>query len=44
MQMRGPILCPSDRELLLRLFQGREVRFLRVLGLLNPPAGPQAAR
>jgi hypothetical protein len=44
MQMRGPILCPSDRDLLLRLFQGREVRLLRVLGLLNPPAGPQAAR
>jgi O-antigen/teichoic acid export membrane protein len=44
MQMRGPILCPSDRAILLRLFQGREVRVLRVLGLLNPPAGPQAAR
>ncbi len=44
MQMRGPVLCPSDRDLLLRLFQGREVRVLRALGLLNPPAGPQAAR
>jgi hypothetical protein len=28
----------------LHLFQGREVRLLRVLGLLNPPAGPQSAR
>jgi hypothetical protein len=44
LQIRGPILCPSDRDLLLRLFQGREARLLRVLGVLNPPGGPQAAR
>jgi hypothetical protein len=34
--VRGPILCTSDRDLLLRLFQGKEMRLLRVLGLLNP--------
>jgi len=41
---RGPVLCPSDRDMLLRLFQGREVRLLRVLGLLNPSAGAPGAR
>jgi O-antigen/teichoic acid export membrane protein len=35
LHIRGPILCKSDRELLLRLFQGREVKVLRVLGLLG---------
>jgi hypothetical protein len=34
--VRGPILCASDREILLRLFPGKEMRFLRVLGLLSP--------
>jgi len=34
--VRGPVLCSSDREMLLRLFQGREMGLLRVLGLLNP--------
>jgi O-antigen/teichoic acid export membrane protein len=37
--IRSPILCESDRELFQRLFQGRETRFLRVLGVLNPHAG-----
>jgi len=37
--IRGPILCAADRELLLRLFHGREVRLLRVLGLWSPLAG-----
>jgi O-antigen/teichoic acid export membrane protein len=41
---RGPVLCPSDRDLLLRLFQGKEVRLLRVLGLLNPSTGTPGAR
>ena len=35
LSVRGPMLCYSDRDLLLRLFQGKEVRMLRVLGLLN---------
>jgi O-antigen/teichoic acid export membrane protein len=42
--VRSAVLCASDRELLLRLFQGREMRWLRVLGLLDSPAGTQAAR
>jgi hypothetical protein len=42
--IRGPILCRSDRELLVRLFPGREMRLLRVLGFFNPPAGLSAGR
>jgi O-antigen/teichoic acid export membrane protein len=42
--VRGPMLCASDRELLLRLFQGREMRLLRVLGLLNPAVGTPGVR
>lgn len=34
--VRGPILCRSDRDLLSNLFPGREMRLLRVLGLLGP--------
>jgi peptidoglycan biosynthesis protein MviN/MurJ (putative lipid II flippase) len=41
--VRGPVLCRSDRELLLRLFQGREVRLLRGLGFL-PAAGNPGVR
>jgi O-antigen/teichoic acid export membrane protein len=41
---RGPVLCPSDRDMLLRLFQGKEVRLLRVLGLLSPSASTPGAR
>lgn len=33
--IRGPILCRSDRTLLSNLFPGREMRMLRVLGLLG---------
>jgi len=33
--VRGPILCRSDRELLLNLFPGKEMRILRLLGLLH---------
>ena len=42
--VRGPILCTSDREILSRLFQGKEVRLLRVLGLWSPYAGLPGAR
>jgi O-antigen/teichoic acid export membrane protein len=38
MCIRVPILCRSDRELFLRLFQGRETRLLRLLGVLSPSA------
>jgi O-antigen/teichoic acid export membrane protein len=31
--IRSAILCPSDRDLLVRLFPGKEKRVLRVLGL-----------
>lgn len=41
--VRGPILCASDREILLRLFPGREMRVLRLLGLVNPSAGVTGA-
>ncbi len=41
--LRGPILCASDRDMLLRLFPGKEMRVLRVLGLLNT-AGASGAR
>jgi hypothetical protein len=42
--VRSAVLCKSDRDLMLRLFQGREMRWLRAIGLLDPPAGTQAAR
>jgi hypothetical protein len=42
--VRGPILCVSDRDLLLRLFQGKETKILRVLGLLNSDAEASGAR
>jgi O-antigen/teichoic acid export membrane protein len=42
--VRSAALCASDREILLRLFQGREVGLLRVLGLLQPPTDAHAAR
>lgn len=41
--MRGPGLCGTDRAILMNLFQGREARFLRVLGLLHQRAGEPAA-
>jgi O-antigen/teichoic acid export membrane protein len=43
-QVRGPVLCASDRDILLRLFQGREVRLLRVLGLVHRPGGTLGTR
>jgi O-antigen/teichoic acid export membrane protein len=42
--IRGPILCASDRDILLRLFPGREMRMLRLLGLLNPTVSASGAR
>jgi O-antigen/teichoic acid export membrane protein len=42
--IRGPVLCRTDRELLLRLFQGRETRLLRALGLLNTAVGAPGVR
>jgi O-antigen/teichoic acid export membrane protein len=42
--LRSAILCESDRDLLQRLFQGRETRFLRFLGVLNPAAGAPSLR
>jgi O-antigen/teichoic acid export membrane protein len=42
--VRGPVLCASDRDMLLRLFHGREMRWLRVLGLLNPAVGTPGVR
>jgi O-antigen/teichoic acid export membrane protein len=41
--IRGPVLCASDRTLLMNLFQGREARILRVLGLLQARTGEPAA-
>jgi O-antigen/teichoic acid export membrane protein len=41
--IRGPALCASDRSLLMNLFQGREARILRVLGLLQTRTGAPAA-
>jgi O-antigen/teichoic acid export membrane protein len=43
LHVRGPVLSASDRNILLRLFQGREVRLLRLLGLLNAPTRNTAA-
>ena len=42
--LRGPILCASDRDMLVRLFPGKEMRLLRVLGLLNTASGASGAR
>jgi peptidoglycan biosynthesis protein MviN/MurJ (putative lipid II flippase) len=42
--VRGPILCRSDRDMLLRLFPGREMRLLRLLGLFNPAVGTPTVR
>jgi hypothetical protein len=42
--VRGPNLCASDRDLLLRLFQGKEMRLLRLLGLLSPPVSNPGVR
>jgi len=33
--IRSPVLCRSDRELFVRLFQGRETRVLRLLGFFS---------
>lgn len=41
---RSPVLCPSDRELLLRLFQGREMRVLKFLGVLSAHGANQGTR
>jgi O-antigen/teichoic acid export membrane protein len=41
--IRSPVLCRSDRELFVRLFQGRETRVLRWLGLLTDVRGAQSA-
>jgi O-antigen/teichoic acid export membrane protein len=37
--IRSPVLCRSDRELFVRLFQGRETRVLRLLGFLTTARG-----
>jgi hypothetical protein len=42
--VRGPALSASDRDILLRLFQGREVRLLRVLGLVDAAGGTLGTR
>jgi hypothetical protein len=42
--VRGPILCASDRDILLRLFPGKEMRLLRLLGLVNPVIGAPSTR
>jgi O-antigen/teichoic acid export membrane protein len=44
LHVRGPLLCASDREILVRLFPGREMRLLRLLGLLSPALGATGAR
>jgi O-antigen/teichoic acid export membrane protein len=41
--VRSQALCDSDRDLLLRLFPGKEMRLLRVLGLFNPTGGVSGA-
>lgn len=33
--IRSPVLCGTDRELMRRLFQGRETRLLRYLGVID---------
>jgi O-antigen/teichoic acid export membrane protein len=35
--VRSPAICASDRELLGKLFHGREARWMRGLGLLPEP-------
>ena len=35
--VRSPAICASDRELLGKLFHGRESRWMRGLGLLPEP-------
>jgi O-antigen/teichoic acid export membrane protein len=40
---RGPVLCASDREILLRLFHGKEARVLHFLGLVGPARGTLGA-
>ena len=37
--IRSPVLCRTDRELIVRLFQGRETRVLRLLGFLTTARG-----
>jgi len=39
--VRSAVLCRSDRDLFLRLFQGRRTRWLRFLGVLSPQSGAQ---
>lgn len=34
--IRSPVLCGTDRELMQRLFQGKETRLLRFLGVIDP--------
>jgi len=41
--VRSPVLSRNDRELFFRLFQGRETRLLRLLGVLTPGSGAQGA-
>jgi hypothetical protein len=41
--VRSRALCDSDRDLMLRLFPGKEMRLLRVLGLFNPTGGVSGA-
>ncbi|MGD0502379.1 MAG: lipopolysaccharide biosynthesis protein [Steroidobacteraceae bacterium] len=41
--VRSRALCDSDRDLLMRLFPGREMRWLRFLGLFNPTGGVSGA-
>ncbi len=41
--LRGPALCRTDRELILRLFPGREMRLLRALGLTRGLGGVYGA-
>jgi hypothetical protein len=40
--IRSPVLSSTDRELFHRLFQGRETKFLRFLGLLGPHGGAES--
>jgi O-antigen/teichoic acid export membrane protein len=44
LHVRGPILCASDRDMLERLFPGKEMRVLRALGLVNPVVGAPGIR
>jgi O-antigen/teichoic acid export membrane protein len=41
--IRSPVLCQTDRELFVRLFQGRETRILKLLGFVSTPGYPQVA-